>query len=164
MTFTPIIPSSYQEDRVELIAAIQALIDAFIASQNYTIGRIFWSELPASLTGEGPMTEALHGILTAVDEHLYPTPLDDVEDVEIMRFADGRIAEHRAAIDTRRTVAGRPDTGGDAPGPRLIDTCQAQPSNSTTTGAWSLQRSAYDGALTTATARTRSASAAVASA
>ena len=55
MSFTPIIPSSYQEDRVELIAAVQALIDAFIVSQSYSIGRIFWSELPASLTGEGPM-------------------------------------------------------------------------------------------------------------
>lgn len=55
MTFTPIIPSSYQEDRVELIEAIQALIDAFIVSQSYSIGRIFWSELPSSLTGEGPM-------------------------------------------------------------------------------------------------------------
>lgn len=55
MSFVPIIPSSYQEDRVELTEAIQALIDAFIASQSYTIGRIFWSELPASLTGEGPM-------------------------------------------------------------------------------------------------------------
>ncbi len=27
MTFTPIIPSSYQEDRVELIEAIQALYE-----------------------------------------------------------------------------------------------------------------------------------------
>jgi len=55
MSFVPIIPSSYQEDRVELMEAIEALIDAFIASQSYAIGRIFWSELPASLTGEGPM-------------------------------------------------------------------------------------------------------------
>lgn len=55
MTFTPILPTSYQEDRVELIEAVQALIDAFIAQQSYAIGRIFLSELPASLTGEGPM-------------------------------------------------------------------------------------------------------------
>lgn len=55
MSFTPIIPSSYQSDRQDLNEAIQALIDAFIQSQSYAIGRIFWSELPASLTGEGPM-------------------------------------------------------------------------------------------------------------
>lgn len=55
MTFTPIIPSSYQSDREDLNLAIEALIDAFITSQDHTIGRIFWSELPASLTGEGPM-------------------------------------------------------------------------------------------------------------
>lgn len=55
MTFTPILPTSYQEDRVELVEAIGVLIDAFIAQQSYAIGRIFWSELPASLTGEGPM-------------------------------------------------------------------------------------------------------------
>lgn len=53
--FTIVIPSSYQEDRQQLNEAIGALIDAFIVSQDYAIGRVFASELPASLTGEGPL-------------------------------------------------------------------------------------------------------------
>lgn len=53
--FTVVIPSSYQEDRQQLNEAIGALIDAFIVSQDYAIGRVFASELPASLTGEGPL-------------------------------------------------------------------------------------------------------------
>ena len=55
MTFTPILPTSYQSDRQDLNEAIGVLIDAFIAQQSFTIGRVFISELPASLTGEGPM-------------------------------------------------------------------------------------------------------------
>jgi len=55
MSFTPVIPSSYQTDRQDLNGAIAALIDAFILSESYAVGRIFWSEVPASLTGEAPM-------------------------------------------------------------------------------------------------------------
>lgn len=54
MPFTPIIPASYQQDRKDLQDALLALIDAFIASTSFAIVRKFWSELPNTLTGEGP--------------------------------------------------------------------------------------------------------------
>lgn len=54
MSFSPIIPSSYTTDRQDLNEALQALIDAFIASTSFAIVRKFWSELPSTLTGEGP--------------------------------------------------------------------------------------------------------------
>jgi len=53
--FVPIIPTSYQTDRQDLNDALEALIDAFIQSTNYGVVRKFWSQMPASLTGEGPM-------------------------------------------------------------------------------------------------------------
>lgn len=49
-----VIPSSYQTNRQDLDDALQAIIDAYIASNSYAIVRKFWSELPATLTGEGP--------------------------------------------------------------------------------------------------------------
>jgi hypothetical protein len=54
MSFSVIIPSSYQSNRQDLNDALQALIDAFIASTSFAIVRKFWSELPNTLTGEGP--------------------------------------------------------------------------------------------------------------
>jgi hypothetical protein len=54
MPFTPIIPASYQQDRQDLNEALEALLDAFIASTSFAIIRKFWSELPATLTGDGP--------------------------------------------------------------------------------------------------------------
>jgi len=54
MPFVPIIPASYQQDRQDLQDALAALIDAFIASTSFAIIRKFWSELPNTLTGEGP--------------------------------------------------------------------------------------------------------------
>lgn len=52
--FTVIIPTSYQEDREQLNQALIAIMDAFIASTDFAIIRKAWSELPASLQGEGP--------------------------------------------------------------------------------------------------------------
>lgn len=49
-----VIPSSYTTDRQELNDALEAIIDAFIASTSFAIIRKFWSELPNTLTGEGP--------------------------------------------------------------------------------------------------------------
>ncbi len=55
MPFTPILPTDYQSDRQDLNDAIEAIIGAFISSQGYAIGRKFMSEVPESLTGEGPL-------------------------------------------------------------------------------------------------------------
>jgi len=55
MPFTPVIPSSYQTNRVDLMEALAAIVDAFIVSQSYAIGRQFQSALPASLSEEGPL-------------------------------------------------------------------------------------------------------------
>jgi hypothetical protein len=55
MPFTPVIPSSYQTDRQDLNDALAAIIDAFIQSEDYAVGRVFASEMPDSFTGEGPM-------------------------------------------------------------------------------------------------------------
>lgn len=55
MPFTPVIPTSYQTDRQDLNDAIAAIIDAFIVSENYGVGRKFQSEIPDSFTGEGPL-------------------------------------------------------------------------------------------------------------
>jgi len=55
MPYTPVIPASYQTNRQDLNDAIEALIDAFIVSESYAVGRVFVSELPDSITGEGPM-------------------------------------------------------------------------------------------------------------
>lgn len=49
-----VIPSSYQTNRQDLADALQAIIDAFIASTSFAIVRKFWHELPATLMGEGP--------------------------------------------------------------------------------------------------------------
>lgn len=49
-----VIPSSYTSDRQELQQALGLIIDAFIASTSFAIIRKFWSELPNTLTGEGP--------------------------------------------------------------------------------------------------------------
>lgn len=49
-----VIPSSYQTNRQDLGDALEAIIDAFIASNSYAIVRKFWHELPATLMGEGP--------------------------------------------------------------------------------------------------------------
>ena len=54
MPFVPIIPASYTTDRQDLNDALEALLDAFIASTSFAIVRKFWSELPNTLTGEGP--------------------------------------------------------------------------------------------------------------
>lgn len=55
MTYTPVIPASYQTDRQDLNDALGVLIDAFIVSESYAVGRKFMSEMPDSLTGEGPL-------------------------------------------------------------------------------------------------------------
>lgn len=54
MSFVPVIPTVYQHDRVDLNDALVAIIDAFILSEDYEVGRRMWSEMPDSLTGEGP--------------------------------------------------------------------------------------------------------------
>lgn len=54
-----VIPSSYQSNRQELDDALEAIIDAFIASNSYAIVRKFWHELPRTLTGEGPFVAVL---------------------------------------------------------------------------------------------------------
>ena len=55
MTFSPVIPSSYQTNRQDLNDALAAIMDAFISSENYAVGRKFMSEIPDSFTGEGPL-------------------------------------------------------------------------------------------------------------
>jgi len=55
MPFTPVIPSSYQTNRADLDEALVAIVDAFIASESYAIGRKSASALPDLLTGEGPL-------------------------------------------------------------------------------------------------------------
>jgi len=55
MPFTPVIPPSYQTDRQDLNDAMAALIDAFIASESYAIGRMFLTEVPDGYMGEGPL-------------------------------------------------------------------------------------------------------------
>lgn len=52
--FTVVIPDDYQSDRQQLNDALEAIINAYIASNSYAVVRKFWSELPPSLTGEGP--------------------------------------------------------------------------------------------------------------
>lgn len=51
---TPIIPTSWTSSRQLLNSALEALIQAFIASTDYAVVRKFWSELPQSVTAEGP--------------------------------------------------------------------------------------------------------------
>lgn len=51
---TPVIPSSYQTNRQDLCDALEALIDAFIVSENYEIGRVFLMDMPDTFTAEGP--------------------------------------------------------------------------------------------------------------
>lgn len=53
MSFTAVTPTDFQTDRADLNAALDILFDNFMA---YVPGivRKHWSELPASLTGEGP--------------------------------------------------------------------------------------------------------------
>lgn len=60
---TPVIPTDWTSSRQDLNAALEALIQAFIASTDYAVVRKFWSELPQSVTGEGPAA-----ILTEVTE------------------------------------------------------------------------------------------------
>lgn len=55
MPFTPVIPSSYQQDRQDLHDCLEGLIQAFIVSESYECGRVWLSSLPDSFTGEGPM-------------------------------------------------------------------------------------------------------------
>lgn len=55
MSFTPILPSSYQSDRQDLCDALEALIDAFIQQQSYTIGRVFLMSMPDNYMAEGPI-------------------------------------------------------------------------------------------------------------
>jgi len=62
-----IIPSSYQTDRQELNDALEAIIQAFIASTSYEVVKKFWSELPATLMGEGPFVAL--GDLTETIRH-----------------------------------------------------------------------------------------------
>lgn len=52
---TPVIPASYQTDRQDLFSALDSLINAFIVSESYAVGRVFWPELPDNLQGEGPI-------------------------------------------------------------------------------------------------------------
>lgn len=55
MTYTPVIPGSYQSNRQDLNDALEAIINAFIASESYAIGRKFMSEMPDLVAGEGPL-------------------------------------------------------------------------------------------------------------
>ena len=60
---TPIIPSSWTSARQLLNEALEALITAFIENTDWQVVRKFWSELPQSVTAEGPAA-----ILTEVTE------------------------------------------------------------------------------------------------
>lgn len=48
------IPSSYNTDRADLYEALEALLDAFILSESYAVGRAYRSSLE-TLTGEVPV-------------------------------------------------------------------------------------------------------------
>lgn len=67
MTFTPVIPASYQTDRQDLNDAMEAIINAFIVSESYAIGRKYASELPDLVTAEGPLI--ILGDITEAIEH-----------------------------------------------------------------------------------------------
>lgn len=49
-----VIPSSYNTDREDLYEGVEALLDAFIASESYDVGRTYRSALE-TLTGEVPV-------------------------------------------------------------------------------------------------------------
>lgn len=51
---TPVIPTSWTSSRQDLNAALEALIQAYIEASDWAVVRKFWSELPQSLTAEGP--------------------------------------------------------------------------------------------------------------
>ena len=53
MPYTIVTPANLSPSRQALNDAIAAIIGAFIAA-NPTVVRKYWSEVPASLTGEGP--------------------------------------------------------------------------------------------------------------
>lgn len=57
MSFTPVLPPTYtpQRDRQDLVAAMEALVDAYIAQAGFQLGRQWQSALPDSFTGEGPL-------------------------------------------------------------------------------------------------------------
>jgi hypothetical protein len=65
MTYSPIIPTDYQTDRQDLNDALAAIVDAFIASESYKVGRMFVSEMPDSFTAEGPLI-----VLGDIDEQV----------------------------------------------------------------------------------------------
>lgn len=65
--FTVVVPSSYTTDRQDLNDALGAIIDAYIASNSYAIVKKFWSEMPATLTGDGAMV--VLGDITEVVTH-----------------------------------------------------------------------------------------------
>ena len=54
-TLNPVvIPSDWTSARQDLNSALEAIITAFITYSSYAVVRKFWSELPQSVTGEGP--------------------------------------------------------------------------------------------------------------
>ncbi len=55
MTYVPVIPTEYQQDRQDLHDVIGAMVDAFIVSENGQVGRRYASEFPAGLQGELPL-------------------------------------------------------------------------------------------------------------
>ena len=60
---TPVIPSSWTSSRQDLNTALEALIQAFIENTDWQVVRKYWSELPQSVTAEGPAA-----VLTEVTE------------------------------------------------------------------------------------------------
>jgi hypothetical protein len=50
---TPVVPSVWSTTRVDLQAALVDILDAFIAAVPGIIRKV-WTEVPSSLTGEGP--------------------------------------------------------------------------------------------------------------
>ena len=55
MSYNVVIPASYQTDRQDLDAALTQLIDAFIVSESYEVGRKWKDTIPDTFTGEGPL-------------------------------------------------------------------------------------------------------------
>lgn len=101
MPYVPVIPASYQTNRQDLNDALEAIVNAFIVSESYAIGRKFQSEMPDTLTAEGPLivlgdiTEAIQHtmqlrITTFTGTLIYVDWMTDRQEynTRVNRFAD----------------------------------------------------------------------------
>lgn len=103
MTFSPVLPPTYtpNTNRQDLMAALAALVDAYIAQASYQLGRQFQSALPDTFTGEGPLIVV--GDVTEVIAH----------DAQIRRTVFSGSLFYVDFITDRAQVADRVDAWSD---------------------------------------------------